>query len=538
MNERNGSVHDELRPLECYKQVLDSIDRGYITITLQEPCQIDLYGKAATILRLESEQELTLAGVFRLDATQTANFTKWLNIVRRLSAQQEWSKLVHIAPVRKLIFEAGSTPVVLLFNYKKICDSDGVLQRILIQIDDKTEDRQKQDKLEAEVHQRANEVRTILTVANTPQDELQIFLIDTETRLDKTIRTVAEQRAGMNAPDTTDTMPSVMPKEIRDRLNAIFFESVFRDLHTIKGNAATYGFSIVAEEAHLAESMVIHLKSSDKSRREDAFENLQKRLKKAAAEIAGIKKIVSHLFGREDEISVRIPKERIESIRRLCSRLQLTVDDAIVLQLIEQCTTLSWKPLSTLTRKYQRIVRKRAEIMHKEVDFIVENGHTLWPSDIFTRIDDAITHLMANAVIHGIESNKSRYEQSKGKAEIRFRAIETDTMLSISVTDNGRGINTNELVKRAVKRGIIPMEMVPTLTEAQKLELIFANGISTADSITELSGRGIGMDVVREQVRLLNGAITIFSETGKGTTFTVRIPNREKARGAPAGNPG
>jgi chemotaxis protein histidine kinase CheA len=312
-----------------------------------------------------------------------------------------------------------------------------------------------------------------------------------------------------------------------EKVDAIFNETIFRDLHTVKGNAATYGFGSIADEIHQAESLVIQLQPSQALKRSGVLEEIGNRLQNCKKEIDYIKKIMARLFGKEDSIAVRIPKERIDTIQQLCSQLIAAQHEPTVARLIEQCQTLSWRPLSTLTRKYHRIVHTRAELLGKDVGFTVENGHTLWPADIFQSLDDSITHIVANAITHGIENKKSRYEQNKGRGTIRFRLERSQGMLSVSIADDGQGINTAELVRRSVEKGIIPAEMAGSLTEIQKLELIFAQGISTAESVTELSGRGVGMDVVREQIRMLEGTISIFSESGKGTTFTLRIPDRQ-----------
>jgi signal transduction histidine kinase len=524
---------------ESCKEVLDAIDGGYCTISLSPPHQIELFGQAAKILHLQPDSDLSLRNVFRLDAKKEVLLQKWLTIISKLHRMQEWSKLTHIAPVRKLTLEkmAGPSPRVLFLTFKKISGHNGEVNSILVQIDDQTEDTRKVDKLEAEIKLHANEVKTILTVANTPQDELLMLLVDTETRLEKVIQIVKEQREAFTG-ETVETNPvSEIPQEVRCRVHDIFAEAISRDLHTIKGNASTYGFSVMAEETHQAESLVPHLHSPILVKREDAFSDLQNHLRKLSAETDSIKRVMSQLFGTEDDVSVRIPKERIEVIQHLCFRLQQTETSSAARELIEHCTTLSWKPLSTLTRKYQRIIQKRAEILQKNVDFVVENSHTLWPSDLFSKIDEGLTHIVANAITHGIEGNRRRSELGKIKGTIRFRVYRDEKQLSISVADDGRGIDTRELVKRGVERGIIPAEMAPTLTEAQKLELIFTHGMSTARDVTELSGRGVGMNVVREQVRILKGTISIFSENGKGTVFTLRIPSLPATAPLPTDGP-
>jgi len=182
-------------------------------------------------------------------------------------------------------------------------------------------------------------------------------------------------------------------------------------------------------------------------------------------------------------------------------------------------------PLSIMTPRFRRTVRNLATQQGKSVDLIIEGEETELDKTVLEEMSDSLLHILRNAVDHGIEPSELR--QVKGKAAkgaVRLRAYHEGTQVVIQVGDDGAGIEPEILRAEAVSRGYISSADAPSLTEEELMSLIFAPGFSTTREISEVSGRGVGLDVVKATVQRLKGTVTVSSRPGEGVTFTVRLP--------------
>ncbi|MEO1526382.1 MAG: hybrid sensor histidine kinase/response regulator [Planctomycetota bacterium] len=180
-------------------------------------------------------------------------------------------------------------------------------------------------------------------------------------------------------------------------------------------------------------------------------------------------------------------------------------------------------PLRTIVPRLGRSVRSTAAQCQKLVNFVVRGDHTELDKTVLEEIADPLLHLVRNSVDHGIESTEQR--AALGKPEtgtLTIHAVNQGTQLTIRVEDDGGGLDTQRIRARAIERGLISAEQ--SLSEREIQQLIFAPGFSTAESVSDVSGRGVGMDVVRETVARLKGIIRIESEVGRGTRFTIILP--------------
>ncbi len=182
-------------------------------------------------------------------------------------------------------------------------------------------------------------------------------------------------------------------------------------------------------------------------------------------------------------------------------------------------------PVADLLQRFPRMVRDLSVQYNKRVDVKLNGTGTLLDKAILEKLLDPLVHLVRNAFDHGIEMPDKR--QTLGKAvdaTIEIRAYHRGNQTYIEVRDDGRGIDPEKIRKKVESLGLLPSEKADALTRAQLYEYIFEPGFSTAAQVSELSGRGVGLDAVRTQVRQLKGNISLKSELGKGTTFTLRFP--------------
>ena len=182
-------------------------------------------------------------------------------------------------------------------------------------------------------------------------------------------------------------------------------------------------------------------------------------------------------------------------------------------------------PLSHIFNRLPRVVRDVAQYDHKEVEFIMEGGETELDRSVMDGLNDPLLHLIRNAVNHGIEDPEIREKAGKArKGLVRLSAHRDRDNVIIELTDDGAGINVEKVKKKAVEKGLITAETAATLTTDQAVDLLFQPGFSTADKITDISGRGVGLDVVKRAIESLKGTIRVETTPGKGSTFELLLP--------------
>jgi signal transduction histidine kinase len=506
--------------MQQVNDILNNIDQGLFTINLDGTVNKEYSARANEILKVNDIASHNINQLLRLDSNQKSSFDEWLKLVKTKHASQRWQKLTKLAPVQELELlqnESNSQQFVAI-SYQKIFDKAGSLSKIMILAMDETEKRLKDLQMAAERQQHENEVKAILGIANTPPEEIAEFTEDTKERLRELHKEIKVHLEGVikqrdNYPDGPEYEVS------KEQIDAMF-----RHIHTIKGNAGSYGFELMSIFAHKAEDMLEELRQPVKMRRGDSLGIIAEYMVKMDEAMEDIHQKIKLVFGRDDEITVRIPEHRVLKIQEMCSELTSKTSEQTFKPLVLECMMLTWKPMKTLTRKYLKIIQKAVRRQNKNIEFEVLNEAVLYPTDELVPIDDALIHMIRNAVDHGIEEPEVREEMNKGVGRIRFEYTKTDKQRVIKITDDGRGIDTEKLVEKSIQKGIIKVDDVPKMSEKDKLMLMFHAGISTAETITDTSGRGIGMNVVKEKIESLSGRIDIETRVGKGTTFTIILP--------------
>lgn len=176
-------------------------------------------------------------------------------------------------------------------------------------------------------------------------------------------------------------------------------------------------------------------------------------------------------------------------------------------------------------QRFRRAVRDMAKEGGKQVEFVTIGDDTLVDKTIGEKLYDPLNHQIRNAIDHGIEDPLERQGQNKPtKARLALKAYQLENNIFIEISDDGRGINADNITKAAIKRGLVTEEEAAHMPEDEKLKLIFHPGLSTKQKASKLSGRGVGMDVVKSNIEELGGEITIDTKKNEGTTFTYRIP--------------
>lgn len=182
-------------------------------------------------------------------------------------------------------------------------------------------------------------------------------------------------------------------------------------------------------------------------------------------------------------------------------------------------------PVQTVFSRFPRLVRDLSRKSGKQVELIMEGEDTEFDKSVVEEIGDPLVHLVRNAVDHGLESEEDRIKAGKKpKGHVWLRAYHKGNSVAIEVEDDGRGIDPEQLKMVAIKKGVITQEEANIMDEREALDLIFRPGFSSAEKVTDISGRGVGMDVVKTNIKNLKGSVNTQSELGKGTKLTLTLP--------------
>jgi two-component system, chemotaxis family, sensor kinase CheA len=182
-------------------------------------------------------------------------------------------------------------------------------------------------------------------------------------------------------------------------------------------------------------------------------------------------------------------------------------------------------PVEQLFRRFPRLVRDVAKQCGREVDLVMTGQDTDLDKSLLDAITEPLTHLVRNAIGHGIEVSEERSRSGKSaRGTIRLRAYHQGNQVVVEVSDDGRGIDNKKVKARAIEKNLISGEQANRMNEAEVQALLFRPGFSTAEEITEISGRGVGLDVVQSVLQRLKGTVEVESRLGQGTTFRLKLP--------------
>ncbi len=228
--------------------------------------------------------------------------------------------------------------------------------------------------------------------------------------------------------------------------------------------------------------------------------------------------MVSELVTIQASLSLHAQKNDSPALLTIAENVE-----KITRRLRDNAFTMSLIPIESLVIRYQRLVRDLSLELNKEVVFKTEGTETEIDKSIIEKLTDPLLHLLRNSLDHGIESPDVRVSKGKPKQGVLLlRSYYSGANVIIEISDDGAGLNLEKIKAKAISKGIIAADAV--MTEKELINLIFTAGFSTADQITGVSGRGVGMDVVRRNISDIRGDIEVSTKENKGTTFTIRLP--------------
>ncbi|HHY2673368.1 chemotaxis protein CheW [Bacillus toyonensis] len=221
--------------------------------------------------------------------------------------------------------------------------------------------------------------------------------------------------------------------------------------------------------------------------------------------------------GRIDELAQRIQnKELIEHLNRL-GDISKDIQNVLL--------NMRMVPIETVFNRFPRMVRMLAKDLGKKIDLQITGETTEVDKIVIDEIGDPLVHLIRNAIDHGVETVEKRRDAGKNETgTIKLEAFHSGNHVVIQITDDGNGINKGKVLEKAIKNGVVTEADANRLTDREVFDLIFQPGFSTAEVVSDLSGRGVGLDVVKHTIHSLGGHLIIDSEEGKGSTFRIELP--------------
>lgn len=349
---------------------------------------------------------------------------------------------------------------------------------------------------------------------------------------------------------------------------------MFRASHTLKSSSASMGLDGISDLAHRMEDVFDELRDGDLEPNSDIYDLIYKSIDTLEEMVEyveenkespdkNVDKLIDKLgkakngeefdvttetqdedFGGVSEIKVDV--ERLDNLMNLVGELLIKqkeidriADEEDIEELsseMEQMRRLGEDirgevsdarmiPVSQVFDRFPRTVRDLSKRTDKEVDFEIEGDDLRMDRTIIEELGEPIIHMLRNAVDHGISPPGERKEKGKDpEGHILLKAEREGNSAKITVEDDGRGIDTEEVVSKAIDEGSLTREKADDMTREEKLDLLFSSDMSTNDEVTELSGRGVGLSVVKTTVQQLHGSYEIESERGEGTSISMKLP--------------
>ncbi len=333
-----------------------------------------------------------------------------------------------------------------------------------------------------------------------------------------------------------------------DLLNAIF-----RGFHTVKGGAGFLQLNALVECCHIAENVFDILRKGERRVSSELMDVVLQALDTVNAMFDQVREqseptpaAPDRPAASEAETTVRVDTARLDEIMNMVGelvlvrnrlvRLGLNSGDEAMAKAVANLDVVTgdpqmsvmktrMQPIKKVFGRFPRLVRDLARNMKKEINLELVGEETDLDKNLVEALADPLVHLVRNAVDHGIESPEEREAAGKPRVgQVVLSAEQEGDHILLMITDDGKGMDAEVLRNKAVEKGLLERDAADRLTDLECYNLIFAPGFSTKTEISDVSGRGVGMDVVKTKISQLNGTVNVFSQKGSGSKIVIKVP--------------
>ncbi|MBC7660600.1 MAG: Hpt domain-containing protein [Chitinophagaceae bacterium] len=398
---------------------------------------------------------------------------------------------------------------------------NGLLSNVRLILQDISEIKQREE----QANSQRKEMEKFFALLQVSDSLFELFMGETR-RLFDDIRADLKQLKNANAE---------VAKDHASRL--------FRAVHTIKANARLFKLDSIQDVAHHVETYLDELRQGKIKINPNTLQELTLRMQSISEEVysyASLRKEILNTTDRNSGINLRY---RVQWVRSLMSQFATLISDPVIekepLALIQKefgraMSSFDRSSLRDYIRGYDAMLQEMSVELGKEVVLLTEIEFHHFDSLILTRVNDILLHCMRNAIDHGIEFPDDREKLGKPrKGTITIATRERNGMVEVVLKDDGRGIDVDKVRQRAVELGILGQDQARLMSDEDIVPLLFNVGVSTATTVTEISGRGLGMDVVRDAIYGMNGQLKLSFEKGQSTMISFLLPTASEDYMAP-----
>ena len=342
---------------------------------------------------------------------------------------------------------------------------------------------------------------------------------------DGTLQLIIASDAGEEALKTAASGTDIAEVEIRPvvKEEILFPDEISDSIKTADADKNQSFSSDKSREIPIPEDVPDSIKTADADKKQSSSSDKSREIKNLRVNIQQLDHIMNLV---EDLVINRGRLKQIAEQHKIKEMDEaITMVDRSVSELQNLMMIIRMIPLNHIFNRLPRVVRDVAQYDGKDVDFVIEGGETELDRSVMDGLNDPLLHLIRNAVNHGIESPDAREKAGKPrKGNVKLSAHRDRDNVIIELIDDGAGINVDKVKAKAIEKGLITQEVADTFTTEQAIDLLFQPGFSTADKISDISGRGVGLDVVRRSIEALKGTIRVETTPGKGSRFELLLP--------------
>lgn len=479
------------------QSIMNNIKQGIFNIDLNGVISPGCSKKLGSLLKKDLEdiedKNFDDACPLAIIENRRGEMGNWLDFVKCAPETMSWSDLTDLAPFHEEQFSFEGQELIYNFVYHRV--ENGQECSVMTIIEDITEQRKAEILLEETKKQYESNMELLNTVLSLNDSELFSFLNECDRILNE-----VENLSNKTSIDN-------------DIVNHLF-----RSVHSLKGGAATLNFNELSAVAHKVEDYLDELRhASADSDKDMVIENISS----IKGELNNIYTVVNRLnikkiedIGEKGQ-SISVQQSALEEIIQSTDKLSK-------LEIKKELEKLLLIPLSSYETTLKPMVDELSNKLNKKAIFAIQ-GECLLPPEVFHRLSNPIIHLIRNSVDHGIESPEIREQANKNSiGTITLSASFDNDTYTITLTDDGSGIQTSTLKKAAIAKEIISADQQMSQSELEML--IFHPGFSTKKQVSDISGRGVGLDSVKATVEELGGEINVHNNQEKGTSFVLKIP--------------
>ncbi len=486
--------------------IMDNVGQGIITVPENIVVNPE-YSMFAESIFKKKPAGVRLSSLLYQDEKKAEEFDEWLEMFFDKNAIITFDDIVDMADSEVETLIDGKTKN-LKIEYRPILDEDSQsVRKVMVVLSDITKEKE----LEAEREKERQEHERVVKILRD-QDSFFGFLDDSR--------------------DSINNMQNILAQLMAETEgDSELINELFRGVHTIKGNASSFSINDVSCLAHEIESVFNSIREGSVKVTPELVESLRGQLHEIFENMESVVNLMTQLVGESfGAAGHKVVKVKEEKMSALCELLKKIEAPANVRNQLKECVEQMLKaPVGRITRRYPDMVKSIALELGKKVNVKLDVGDIEISGHVEHAIADPLIHILRNAVDHGIEEPQNR--TAAGKPEegtIVIECRETDDSIILAIKDDGGGIDPDKIRMVAQKKGVITESEARALSDDEAIAIIFRPDFSSREEATDLSGRGVGMDVVKTEVEAVGGSIRLESEFMKGTTITLIIPKNLK----------